>query len=186
MTVVVGAIGYIYVVDFPDQVAKKPAWGFLKPNEAQFLLRRINRDRNDAEVEPFTLKVWAAGGKDWKVWSFALIFLYVSTTLPDTVVPANDISCLTTSAYALGFFLPIILRENMGFTIGEAQYLSAPPYGLACIVMWSMAWVGDKYRIRGPLLFVNCLLGIIGGPLLVSVSQIHFLLILVSPFPGAS
>lgn len=75
MTVIVGIFGYIYVVDFPDQVAKKPAWGFLKPNEAEFLLRRINRDRNDADPEPFSLKVWAAGGKDWKIWGFALIFL---------------------------------------------------------------------------------------------------------------
>lgn len=54
----------------------------------------------------------------------------------------------------------------MGFNRGEAQYLSAPPYGLACIVMWAMAWVGDRYRIRGPLLLVNCCLGLIGAPLL--------------------
>ncbi|KIV91861.1 hypothetical protein PV10_06352 [Exophiala mesophila] len=149
LTVIAGCIGYIYVVDFPDQIAKKPAWGFLSVKEAEFLLRRINRDRNDADPEPFSLKVYVAGGKDWKVWSFALVFF-----------------CLTTSAYAISFFLPIILRENMGFNISEAQYLSAPPYGLACIVMYTMAWVGDRYRIRGPLLFVNCLFGLIGAPLL--------------------
>lgn len=38
--------------------------------------------------------------------------------------------------------------ENMGYGRGEAQYLSAPPYVLACIVMWAMAWLGDRYRIR--------------------------------------
>lgn len=75
-------------------------------------------------------------------------------------------SCLTTSAYAISFFLPIILQENMGFTVGEAQYLSAPPYGLACVVMWAMAWVGDRYRIRGPLLLVNAAMGFVGAPLL--------------------
>jgi MFS family permease len=54
----------------------------------------------------------------------------------------------------------------MGFSIGEAQYLSAPPYVLACIVMFGLAWIGDRYHIRGPLLLVNCALGLIGAPLL--------------------
>jgi hypothetical protein len=75
MTVLVGLAGYIFVVDFPDQIAQKAAWGFLKPNETAFLLRRINRDRNDAEAEPFNFKKWAASGADLKIWSFALIFL---------------------------------------------------------------------------------------------------------------
>jgi hypothetical protein len=75
VTVLVGLAGYIFVVDFPDQIAEKPAWGFLKPNEAAFLLRRINRDRNDADVEPFNFKKWASSGADLKIWSFALIFL---------------------------------------------------------------------------------------------------------------
>lgn len=96
--------------------------------------------------------------------SFLLFFLLHECRLTDE----SSNSALATSAYAISFFLPIILRENMDFSIGEAQYLSAPPYVLACIVMWVLAWVGDKYRVRGPLLFVNCLLGIIGGPLLVS------------------
>lgn len=78
---------------------------------------------------------------------------------------------LCTSAYAISFFLPIILRENMGYSRGESQYLSAPPYVLACAVMWGMAWVGDKYHIRGPLLLGNCLLGLIGCPLLGWASQ---------------
>lgn len=54
----------------------------------------------------------------------------------------------------------------MGNSRGETQYLSAPPYGLACVVVWTIAWIGDRYRIRGPLLLVNCTLGLIGAPLL--------------------
>jgi hypothetical protein len=77
MTVCIGLFGYVFVVNFPEQIAKKPAWGFLKPNEVQFLLRRINRDRNDAEAGEFKLRAWAASGADPKIWGFALIFLYV-------------------------------------------------------------------------------------------------------------
>lgn len=74
-------------------------------------------------------------------------------------------------AYAISFFLPIILRENMGMTVGEAQMLSAPPYVFAALVMLACAWLGDKYHIRGPLLLINCTLGIIGLPLLGWASQ---------------
>jgi hypothetical protein len=75
LTVCIGLFGYVFVVNFPEQIAKKPAWGFLAPNEVQFLLRRINRDRNDAEAGEFKIKAWAASGADPKIWGFALIFL---------------------------------------------------------------------------------------------------------------
>lgn len=72
---VIGAFGYVFVVNFPEQIAKKPAWGFLNPSEVQFLIRRLNRDRNDAVAGKFDFKLWLSSGADWKIWSFALIFL---------------------------------------------------------------------------------------------------------------
>jgi len=39
-----------------------------------------------------------------------------------------------------------------------------------------VAWIGDRYHIRGPLLVVNATLGLIGLPILVSYG--------VSPHPG--
>jgi peptidoglycan/LPS O-acetylase OafA/YrhL len=91
------------------------------------------------------------------------MFWFAPFTCSFTYFPS---SALCSSAYAISFFLPIILMENMGYGRGEAQYLSAPPYVLACIVMALMAWLGDRYRIRGPLLLVNCALGFIGAPML--------------------
>jgi MFS-type transporter involved in bile tolerance (Atg22 family) len=74
-------------------------------------------------------------------------------------------------AYAMGFFLPIILRENMEYSVGMSQVLSAFPSWLGCVVMLILAWVGDKYHIRGPLLLINCAFGIAGACLLVSASE---------------
>lgn len=54
----------------------------------------------------------------------------------------------------------------MGFDVGESQCLVAPPYGFAGIVMFSTAWIGDKYRIRGPLIIFNCILCLVGLPLM--------------------
>lgn len=58
----------------------------------------------------------------------------------------------------------------MNFNIALSQILSAPQYVFAAMVIIGMAWVGDKYRIRGPLLLVNCAFGSIGLPLLVSIT----------------
>lgn len=60
---------------FPDRAIAKKHWRFLKDNEIEFILRRIDKDRNDAVAEPFVFKQWLACGADLKVWGFALIFL---------------------------------------------------------------------------------------------------------------
>ena len=54
----------------------------------------------------------------------------------------------------------------MGYGVGQAQCLVAPPYGFAGIVMYATAWVGDKYHMRAPILIFNALLAIIGLPLM--------------------
>jgi MFS family permease len=76
-------------------------------------------------------------------------------------------SCLTTVTYAIAYFLPIILREGMGFSIGTSQCLVAPPYVFAAILMYLTAWVGDKYHIRGPILIFNAIIALIGLPIMV-------------------
>lgn len=53
-------------------------------------------------------------------------------------------ACTTTQSYSLAFFLPLILRNGMGFSIGAAQCLVAPPYAFAGIVMYASGWIGDK------------------------------------------
>jgi hypothetical protein len=55
----------------------------------------------------------------------------------------------------------------MGFSVGAAQCLTAPPYAAAGFMMIFLGWAGDKWHIRGPLLAANSILGLIGMPLLV-------------------
>lgn len=149
LTCLVGIGGYFFLVDFPDRAAKQ-AWNFLSERECNWVMRRITKDRDDAEVEPFNLKKWVSSGLDPKVWGFAMIFF-----------------CVTTVTYAIAYFLPIILQENMGFSVGAAQCLVAPPYALAGIVMFATSWVADKWRVRGPILVFNALLCLTGCPIMV-------------------
>jgi hypothetical protein len=72
----------------------------------------------------------------------------------------------TTVTYALAYFLPIILTGNMGFSVGAAQCLVAPPYAFAAIVMYATGWAGDKYHLRGPIILCNMVLCLIGLPIM--------------------
>merc|ERR1711975_173146 len=148
MTVAASFLGMAFLVDFPDVAIDKNHWKFISRDEIAFIMRRIAKDRNDASSEKFNFRRWAAAGKDWKLWVFAMQFF-----------------SLTTQAYALAFFLPIILNSNMGFSVAHSQLLSAPPYAAAGIVMFICAWVGDKYHVRAPLMLFTASLGLIGLPM---------------------
>lgn len=50
----------------------------------------------------------------------------------------------------------------MGYNRAESQYLTAPPYFFAGIVMVAMGYVGDKYHTRGPLIIFASFLTIFG------------------------
>jgi hypothetical protein len=102
-------------------------------------------------IEPFNLKKYLSAGLDINIWAFG--FIYYSTT---------------TTAYAISYFLPIIYRQGMGFSMGASLCLFAPPYAAAGILMFATSWIGDRYHIRGPILIFNAILTIIGLPLMAS------------------
>lgn len=60
------------IVDFPDKAHN--AWGFLSEKECAFVIRRLNRDRGDADPEPFNLKKFLKPALDLKVWGFGVVF----------------------------------------------------------------------------------------------------------------
>lgn len=142
-----GIAGYFLIVDFPEHASK--SWKFLTPAESAFVVARIEKDRHDAIPEPFKLSSYLKNALDSKVWGFASLF-----------------GLTTTNTYAIAYFLPVILREGMGFSIAKAQCLVAPPYVAAAGVMYGCAVLGDKYHIRGPIVIFNAILGLIGLPLL--------------------
>lgn len=60
----------------------------------------------------------------------------------------------------------------MGFSLAASQCLIAPPYFVACVYMYLTAWISDKYHIRGPVIAVNTVVGIVGLCLMVSVVKL--------------
>jgi MFS family permease len=72
----------------------------------------------------------------------------------------------STINYSFSYFLPIILNKNLGFGIAISQILVAPPYGFAAIYMFGINYLGDKYRLRAPVIVLNMILCLIGVPIL--------------------
>ncbi|KAJ6126798.1 phthalate transporter [Penicillium sp. IBT 18751x] len=143
LTCVIAVTGYILLVDFPQEAHK--ARHFLSRQEIDFVIHKIDQDRQDAKEEPFTWSAFLTPALEWKVWGFAMIFL-----------------CSTVVAYSMAYFLPIILSNKMGFSAGASQALTTPPYFFAAIVMYTEGWLGDKWRIRSPIIVYNALQAILG------------------------
>ncbi|KAK1529949.1 major facilitator superfamily transporter [Colletotrichum paranaense] len=148
LTCVLGLAGYWLLVDFPDSKKRKD-WSFLGERERAWIVARVNRDRGDAHIPAFNLKRFLGAGADWRIWAYAMIFFNT-----------------TTVSYALAYFLPIILQVNMGFDVGAAQCLVAPPYAFAGMVMFATAWLGDRMKFRGPVILINMLFCIVGLPIM--------------------
>ncbi|KAF2642298.1 MFS general substrate transporter [Massarina eburnea CBS 473.64] len=149
ITIALGIMGYIFIIDFPDKAATKRSIitrrPFLTEHEAAIILRRINRDRGDAVVDKLTPSKIFFHLKDWKIWEFAWLYFL------------NNVV-----AYSFGYFLPIILRNNMGYSVAMSQILSFPPYALASVWMFIAAWIADRYRKRGIIIIFNCVTAIVG------------------------
>ena len=130
ITVFVCIAGWFIIIDFPAKADK-----FLKPEEKQFVIDRINNDRGDAEEDEVTLAKILFHLKDWRLYFWGINLM--ASTFP---------------GYAYSYFLPVILRLGMGYSRSESQLLSAPPYVLAAIITYTSGWLSDRYHIRGPLI----------------------------------
>lgn len=141
-------MGYIAIIDFPDKstkphpITRRP---FLTTNEAAIILARIQRDRGDAVVDKLTKSTILLHLRDWKIWEFAWLYFL------------NNVV-----AYSWGYFLPIILRTDMGYSVAMSQILSFPPYVLAAVWMFGTAWVADHYQKRGLIIIFNCAWTVVG------------------------
>jgi MFS family permease len=151
ITVAIGLIGWYFIVDFPELAAvpSKMQKRFLSQKEADFIVARIEQDRHDVVAEEFNIKKYLKGALDLKVWGFALIFMLT-----------------TTMTYAIAYFLPIILKDGMGFSPAAANCLIAPPYVFAAFVMMGFAYAGDRMHIRSPWVIANGVLALAGLPMI--------------------
>ncbi|KAK3069695.1 hypothetical protein LTR53_011761 [Teratosphaeriaceae sp. CCFEE 6253] len=153
LTLLIGIVTYFWMVDFPDQAHNTP-W-FLTEEEQKLAVSRIQLDRRDAQAEPFAWSKVLRHAKDPKVYGFACMFFLLNLV-----------------STSLSYFTPIILRSGMGFGENASILLSAPPYYYAIIPVILSSVLGDRYRIRGPIIVFNCLCLTLGFCMLGFVQQV--------------
>ncbi|KAK2743950.1 hypothetical protein FQN55_006999 [Onygenales sp. PD_40] len=148
LTCVVAVATYLFTLGFPDIPEK--VWGFsMTEKENAFVVARLELDRKDTAPTRFRIGEYLAHALDLKIWGFAALF-----------------GLTTVNTYSIAYFLPLILKNGMGFSTAASQCLIAPPYVAAGILMYTMAHLSDKYRVRSPFILIcGCLL-LIGIPLL--------------------
>lgn len=154
ITIFLGIITYFWMVDFPDHAEQ--SFRFLSSDEQSLAIARINSDRRDAaKPEPFTISAIAIHFLDLKLYAFCLLFFLLNLV-----------------STALSYFLPIILQNGMGFSTNKAIILSSPPYYYAVLPVLLSSYIGDKYRVRAPIIIFNAMSLIVGFCMLGFVSQV--------------
>jgi hypothetical protein len=106
-TCIAALIAYWFIVDFPEDA--KNSWKFLSEEETQIMIDRVDHDRGDAHLTKFSLKEYLKVSGDWKVWFFAANF---------------GLSAVVT--YAVAYFLPIVLKDGLGYSTVASLCLPAP------------------------------------------------------------
>ncbi|OAX80470.1 hypothetical protein ACJ72_05198 [Emergomyces africanus] len=149
ITIAIAIFAYAFIVRFPDEERNKPSFRFLKPDECQFVVERLEKDRGDVEPEKFNLVKFLKPAGDIEIWGFAFLFF-----------------CITTVTYSFSFFLPIILKDNLGFSMAASQCLIAPPYAFSAILMFTTAWFADRVKLRSPFIVLNSLISLVGMPIM--------------------
>ena len=141
ITALLGVIAYFYLIDFPDSRRTK----FLSEKEKVYVNDRLAWDRGKDETHKVTWLSMKHDLKDWKVWACA--WIYFSATV---------------GTYALGFFLPTILKKSLGFSLVASFCLTGVRDTFAVIVSFILSWLSDRVKKRGPFVCVQAITSIIG------------------------
>lgn len=141
ITCVAAIAAWFVIVDFPDSNRNT----FLSEEEKAFVKARLAADRGSEERQKVTWSVLFKTAADWKVWAFSL--MYMSGAV---------------GVYAFLFFLPIILRSGLGYSLSMSFVLSAPPALFSVVEAFFISWVADKTKMRGPFVVFQGIVAIIG------------------------
>ncbi|EFW22157.1 hypothetical protein D8B26_001123 [Coccidioides posadasii str. Silveira] len=133
-----GIVTYWWMIDFPDNAHQ--SFCFLNKAEINLATKRIEIDRHDAVLDQISWSKIAVNFLDFKLYGFSCLFFLLNLV-----------------STSLSYFLPIILQSGMGFSTNKSILLSSPPYYYAIIPVLLTSLIGDKFRLRGPLIVFNAL-----------------------------
>lgn len=138
-TVIVGAIAFFVLVDFPDTAE------FLTPEERAYITWRKKYDNSSVgEEEHFEVRHLIDAFTDWQVWLQIIVYFSIITPL-----------------YGISLFLPSIIN-GFGYNAAISELLTVPPYICATLVLLVFALWSDRIRLRSPFILAGLVMCLIG------------------------
>lgn len=140
ITILAALLAFLVIDEYPNKST------FLSQEQREIAVQLINRDRDEHDEEKLTLRLVRENILDWKLWVFGLIYML----------------CVATT-YGLAYFVPLILKDRMGYSGAISQLLTTPPYFFGFILAVTVSTVSDKIKMRSPFVIflqLNIVLGI--------------------------
>ncbi|CAE7074268.1 unnamed protein product [Rhizoctonia solani] len=76
--------------------------------------------------------------------------------------------------FGLAFFAPTIVN-SLGYSPIRTQLMTVPPYAVSFVVSLALAYTSDRYKLRGPVLFVTGVIATAGYAIYLSTTNKHAL-----------
>lgn len=140
LTVVVAGIAYIFL---PNSVETA---SFLTPEERQYAVQRLVTDRPAKTTYAYTGNASPHAHEGFQLSEVKRGVLSVQTWLS-----ASAYFCILCGLYSFGLFTPSIIT-GLGYSATSAQLFSVPPYAVACVLTFIVAYVSDRLWLRGPVI----------------------------------
>lgn len=99
ITVAIGLFAPFFLIDFPDKAK------FLKPEEKEHVLNRLNIERGDGETHNLSWKLLRQHLSDWTLWWISLVYL-----------------CNVGPIYSLAYFVPTILNVYLDLGMSNSSH----------------------------------------------------------------
>ncbi|KAH7363015.1 high-affinity nicotinic acid transporter [Plectosphaerella cucumerina] len=160
-----GAWSWLYIIEglisllvvpwaffgLPEVPARARWW---TPEERDTMERRELKRQEYMGANSFEWAQVVSALRTWRLYTGALIQFFQDIIL-----------------YGFSSFLPSILRDGLGYSTLEAQYLSVPVYLLGGVSFFVAALIGDRWGLRGSALFVLDIFAVVGYAILLAVEN---------------
>ncbi|KAI1255581.1 hypothetical protein MGN70_002696 [Eutypa lata] len=151
LTAVVGILAFFFL---PNGVSSAK---FLTPEQREFAtnrLRHLGQGSGTSEREVSEKFSWSEVRRG--VFS------------PQTWLTACAYFGILSGLYSFGLFLPTII-EALGYTANEAQLWSVIPYAVASVLTVVVAFISDRFRVRGIIMLCTLPIAIIGYAVIANI-----------------
>lgn len=125
------------------KVPEKAIW--LNDRQKHVAKARITVDRGDGEYTRVSTFQSLKFLLDWKLGVYCLQYFVCAS-----------------SVYSLAYFIPVILKDGLGFSQALSLILTSPPYIFTIIMTVGLSWLSDRVRLRWPFMVGQSITAIVG------------------------